>query len=88
MPQLDFVSFHYVFNTLSFSYLLLYVLAMLFLLKPIFREFFLLQTYPAYLFLEVMLLTSLHSDKVVFGALSQRTPSLRIIKSQVKKRWA
>jgi hypothetical protein len=47
MPQLDFVSFHYILNTVSLSYLLVYVSGTLYLLKPIFIEFFLGNKYLA-----------------------------------------
>ena len=88
MPQLDYVSFHYILNTLSYSYLFVYVMITLFLLKPIFNEFFLFYTYPTAVILGAMLLFLLYSDKVVFTALSKHTPDLRPIRAVVRKRWA
>jgi hypothetical protein len=87
MPQLDFVSFHYTINTLSLSYLFVYVLVSLFMLKPIFKEVFILYSYPTVLFLEVMLLVFLYSDKVVFTKLGRRTPHLDIMQCRVRKQW-
>jgi hypothetical protein len=87
MPQLDFVSFHYVLNTLSFSYLFVYVLVTLFLFKPIFKEFFFFFSYPTSLFLGVMLFFFLYSDKVVFTRFSSGNPNLLTLKNKIKKRW-
>jgi hypothetical protein len=63
MPQLDFVSFHYIMNVLSGSYLLVYVIVLLFLLKPIFKEFLVLHTFPTAVVLEVMLLRASCREK-------------------------
>jgi hypothetical protein len=87
MPQLDFVSFHYILNTLTFSYLFVYVVISLFLLKPIFKEFYLFSSYPTVLLLDVMSLVLLFSDKVVFTNLFRHVPELNILKAKVKKRW-
>jgi hypothetical protein len=86
MPQLDFVSFHYILNTLSLSYLFVYVCATLFLLKPIFLEFFLRDKSSTVVFSESMLLFFMYSNKVVFSTLPRLTPNLQELKSQVKKR--
>lgn len=87
MPQLDFVSFHYIINTFSFSYLFVYILATLFLLKPIFKEFFLFYKYPSTVFFGAMLLVSLYSEKVLFTALPNTAPNLCDLRSRVRRRW-
>lgn len=87
MPQLDFVSFHYVLNTLSFSYLFVYVLVSLFFFKPIFKEFFCFFSYPTTLLLDTMLLFFLYSDKVVFTKGLARGLDLTVLKNKVKKKW-
>jgi hypothetical protein len=86
MPQLDFVSFHYIINTLSFSYLFVYVTITLFLLKPIFKECFLLYSYPTSIVFDIMLLAMLFSDKVLFTKLMYRTPSFSRLRAKVKKK--
>jgi hypothetical protein len=87
MPQLDFVSFHYMINTLTFAYLFVYVITSLFFLKPIFREFYLFYSYPSILFFDVMSLVFLFSDKVIFTQLSRHVPVLSELTSKVRKRW-
>jgi hypothetical protein len=87
MPQLDFVSFHYIVNTLSIAYLSVYVVVLLFLLKPIFKEFFLFYKYPTTVLLSAMLLVTLYREKVVFTTLPRTTPNLSVLKAKVRKRW-
>lgn len=87
MPQLDFVGFYYILNILSFIYVFIYIVFTLFLLKPIFKEFFYLYAFPTLMFLEVMLFFSLYSNRVVFTALLVHTPCLGALKAKVKKRW-
>jgi hypothetical protein len=87
MPQLDFVSFHYILNILSVSYLFVYVAATLFLLKPIFAEFYLGDKYPIAAFSGWMLTFLMCSNKVVFSRVPKQTPSLLELKKRVRKRW-
>jgi hypothetical protein len=87
VPQLDFVGFHYAINTLSLSYLSVYVVALLFLLKPIFKEFFLFYKYPTTVILSSMLLVTLFEEKVVFTSLPKTTPNLSKLIAKEKKRW-
>lgn len=87
MPQLDIISFHYLINSLGFSYLCVYVITLLFLLRPIFRECFFLYKYPSSVFLESMLLVPLYSEKVMFSIRPKRAPDLSAIKSIVRKQW-
>jgi hypothetical protein len=86
MPQLDFVGFHYAVNTLSVAYLSVYVVVLLFLLKPIFKEFFLFYKYPTTFLLCSMLLVTLYSEKVVFTSLPKLTPNLSELKAKQRKR--
>jgi hypothetical protein len=87
MPQLDFVGFHYVINTLSFSYLFVYVCVMLFFLKPIFNEIYLFYTYPTVLILSAMLLRPLYAEKVIFTALPKQTPCFWAMKNRTTLQW-
>jgi hypothetical protein len=87
MPQLDFVGFHYTVNTLSVAYLSVYVVVLLFLLKPIFKEFFLFYKYPTTIILSAMLLANLYAEKVVFTSLPKTTPDLSELNAKVRKRW-
>ena len=87
MPQMDFVGFHYAVNTLSITYLSVYVVVLLFLLKPIFKELFLFYKYPTTVLLSAMLLVTLHEEKVVFTSLPKTTPDLSVLEAKVRKRW-
>jgi uncharacterized membrane protein len=83
MPQLDFVSFHYMLSLLSFSYLFVYVTVILFCLKPIFHEFFYKASYPMISYLEYMLLFCVYKEKIVCAVLSCRiSAKLRRISSR------
>ena len=68
MPQIDFVSFHYIINALSFSYLFCYVGFTMFLLKPIFKELFCVPAYRTRVVLHVMLSRFVCEDKIIFVA--------------------
>jgi fumarate reductase subunit C len=87
MPQLDFVTFHYILNSLTFTYLFVYVCISLFLLKPIFKEFYLFYSYPTVLFLDVLSLVILFSDKIIFTKLPRHVPIFSELKNKVRKRW-
>jgi hypothetical protein len=89
MPQLDFVSFHYILNTLSFSYLFVYAVINLFLLKPIFKYIYIFYAYPKAISLKLTLLSSLYRSKVVFSGLSLQIHirPLEKLRGKVKRRW-
>jgi hypothetical protein len=87
VPQLEFVGFHYIIHAFGSSYLFVYVIVTLFLLKPIFKEFFFLPTLPAAVVLEVMLLDKTFSEKVLFSVTKWRTPSLISLQKQEISRW-
>jgi len=74
MPQLDFVSFHYILHTLAISYLSVYIFATLFFLKPVFKELFSFYTFSTYLVLEVISLFALYNNKIIYFALLRHTP--------------
>ena len=65
MPQLDVLGFKYMLHVLSVSYLSIYSVVTLFLLKPIFREFFLFYTQSISVLLELMVILLLLESKVV-----------------------
>jgi hypothetical protein len=79
MPQLGLVSFHYITHGLSFSYLFLYISAVLWLLKPIFNEFLLYHSYPTNLLLSTMLLSVVYAEKVVFANLPRQTLNTTLV---------
>jgi hypothetical protein len=85
MPQMDVVGFHYAVNTLSITYLSIYVGVLLLFLKPIFKEFFLCYKYPTMFLLNAMLLVTLYKEKVIFTVLPRTTPDLAVLQAKVKK---
>jgi hypothetical protein len=65
IPQLDYIGFHYCLNGISISYLLAYTLLTMYLLKPIFTEFFLYFSYRSRLAQDTMLFSFSYSERLL-----------------------
>jgi hypothetical protein len=76
MPQIEFVGFHYTVNLLSIGYLLAYILVLVFLLKPLFKEFVFAQLYRVTFGEDLAFVASSHSEKVIFSKVIDRVSKL------------
>lgn len=87
MPQIEFVGFHYTVNALSIGYLLAYILVLLFLIKPLFKESVLAQFYESTFVQDLAFVGNVHSEKVIFTQVRRRVPKLSTVKSIKGGMW-
>jgi hypothetical protein len=87
MPQIEFVGFHYTVNAVSIGYLLAYILVMLFLIKPLFKEFILARFYLSTFAQDLAFVGNLHAEKVIFTQVVNRVPKPSTIKSTKGGMW-